>query len=193
MTRAGELRRRLVHVAGTGYPLLYLLDRHFDVGVVTWPRLQGLVVASALVALGLEAFRLTGRLDWAIYDALTREYEQDYLAGYALYMIGMAVAVLAFQPRVALPSVLMLTVADPISGLLSAGNLAKSLVVILVTFGVCLLLAAPFVPPPVAVAGALVATVADGVKPVVATYVIDDNLTIPIGAGAAMTLTLAVV
>ncbi|MFB6104545.1 MAG: dolichol kinase [Halobacteriaceae archaeon] len=193
MTRTGELHRRLVHFAGTGYPALYLLDQSLAIGIVTWPRLQGLVVLSAVVALGLEAFRLTGHLDWAIYDTLTREYEQHHLAGYALYMIGMAVAVLAYDPHIAVPSVLMLTVADPVSGILSAGNLAKSLVVLLVTFGICLMLAAPFVSPAVAVAGAAVATVADGVKPVVATYVIDDNLTIPIGAGAAMTVAVTVV
>ncbi|MFB6352128.1 MAG: hypothetical protein ABEK29_10160, partial [Bradymonadaceae bacterium] len=39
-----------------------------------------------------------------------------------------------------------------------------------------------------AVAGALVATLADGTTPVVRGYVIDDNATIPLGAAAAMWL-----
>lgn len=189
---AEELNRRLVHLAGTGYPLLYLLDRELAVGLVDWPVLQGLVVLSAVVALGLEALRLGGVVDWWVYDELTREYEQEYLAGYALYLVGMAAAVLAFHPQVALPATLMLTVGDPISGLLSSGTLAKSTWVLLAMFGVCLLLAAPFVPPAVAVLGAAVATAADGLKPVVFSYVIDDNLTIPVGAGAAMATGLAV-
>lgn len=187
-----ELNRRLIHVAGTGYPLLYILDREFSVGLVDWPVLQAFVLVSMSLALGLEGLRLSGILDMAIYDDLTREYEEDHVAGYALYLIGMGIAVLAFEPRVALPAILMLTVGDPISGLLSSGDLAKQTWVLFAMFGICLLLAAPFVKPPVAIVGAGVATVADGVKPVLFTYVIDDNLTIPIGAGGAMALTLAV-
>jgi dolichol kinase len=192
LAAAEELRRRLVHLAGTGYPLLYILDRTFDVGIVGWHELQIIVVGSALIALFLEALRLGGLLQLAIYDELTREYEEEYVAGYALYLVGMAVAVLAYVPDVALPALLMLTIGDPISGVLSSGRLAKASWVLLAMFGICLLVAAPFVPPVVAVVGAVVATAADGVKPVVFTYVIDDNLTIPIGAGAAMTVVLAV-
>ena len=44
----------------------------------------------------------------------------------------------------------------------------------------------PFVGPLAAVAGAAGATVADGVKATVGEYVVDDNLTIPIAAAAAM-------
>lgn len=187
-----ELNRRLIHLAGTGYPLLYLLDSYFAIGIIEWSVLQGVVLVSALVALGMEGLRLGGILEWAIFDELTREYEEEHLAGYALYLIGMGVAVLAFEPHVALPAILMLTVGDPISGLLSSGGIAKQTWVLLAMFGVCLALAAPFVQTIVAIVGAAVATAADGVKPVVFTYVIDDNLTIPIGAGAAMTGVLAI-
>ena len=55
-------------------------------------------------------------------------------------------------------------------------------------FGVCLLLAVPFVPASAAMAGAAAATIADGAKPVVAGYVIDDNLTIPIWSAVAMSV-----
>jgi dolichol kinase len=175
-----ELKRRLVHVAGTGVPALYLL------GLVEWRQLRWLLVAGSALALGLEVLRLGGVVDWRIFDELTREYEQDNLAGYALYALGMAAAGLAFEPRVAVPAMLMLTIADPISGLLGSGSLEKQGYVLVVTFGVCVFLAAWFVPLAVAVAGALVAALADGLKPVVAGYVIDDNITIPIGAAVAM-------
>ena len=46
-----------------------------------------------LVAGVLEALRLSGRLEWQVYDVLTREYEQDNPAGYALYAVSMAAVV----------------------------------------------------------------------------------------------------
>lgn len=178
----GEVARRLVHASGTALPALYLL------GFATWWQVSMLFAVGAAIALVLEAIRLLVGLEWAIYDHLTREYEQNNLAGYALYFISSTLVAFAVEPRVAVPAILMLTIGDPISGLLGSGELrpAKRTFVLLVMFGVCTLLAVPFVPPLAAVLGGLAATLADGVKPVVATYVIDDNLTIPPAAAAAM-------
>jgi dolichol kinase len=177
-----EVKRRLVHVSGTAAPASYLLD------LLTWQQLQLLLLAGSLAALALETIRLFVGLDWAIYDELTREYEQDNLAGYALYMFGMTAVALGFDPQVAVPAMLMLTIADPISGLLGAGQLrpVKRGSILLITFGVCIVIASLFVPPAAAVLGAVVATLADGAKPVISGYVIDDNITIPIGAAVAM-------
>ena len=177
-----EVARRLVHGSGAGIPLLYLLD------LVTWTQLRLVVVAGTLVTLGLEIVRLYVGLDWVLFDKLTREYEQDNLAGYALYVFSGTGVVLAFSPKVAVPAVLMLTLGDPVSGLLGSDELrrVKRLRVMALMFAVCLGLALPFVDAVAAVAGALAATVADGVKPIVAGYVIDDNLTIPVAAAVAM-------
>ncbi|MEF8773159.1 MAG: dolichol kinase [Halobacteriales archaeon] len=179
---AHELARRFVHAAGTLVPLPYLL------GWVPWRWVAWFVLGGAGVAGVLELLRLAGRLDWRLFDLLTREYEQDNPAGYALYAAGMAAVVVLFRPVVAVPAMLMLTLGDPISGLLGSGSAdgVKPLRVLAVMFGVCLLLALPHLRPAAAVAGALVATAADGVKPVVAGYVLDDNVTIPVGAGVAM-------
>ncbi|WP_158058528.1 dolichol kinase [Halorussus halophilus] len=181
-----EVKRRLVHVAGTGYPALYLL------GLATYEQLRYLLVFSSLVALALEVVRLFVGLDWRIFDELTREYEQDNLAGYALYLFGMTLAALAFEPRVAIPAMLMLTIADPISGLASSGDLGvKATHTLLLTFGVCMLIASlSGLPVVTAILGALAATLADGAKPVIAGYVIDDNLTIPVGAAVVIYLSL---
>jgi len=181
-----EVKRRLVHVAGTGYPALFLLD------LVSYDQLRLLLVASSVVALALEVLRLFVGLDWRVFDELTREYEQDNLAGYALYLFGMTVAVLAFEPRVAVPAMLMLTIADPISGLASSGELGvKATHTLLLTFGVCMLITSlSGLPVVAAVVGALAATLADGMKPVVAGYVVDDNLTIPVGSAVAMWVAL---
>ncbi|MFC4552147.1 MULTISPECIES: dolichol kinase [Halorussus] len=186
MSLHSEVKRRLVHVAGTGYPALYLL------GLATYEQLRYLLVASSVAALALEAVRLLVGLDWQIFDELTREYEQENLAGYALYMFGMTAAALAFDPRVAIPAMLMLTIADPISGLVGSGELGvKATHTLLLTFGVCMLIASLYgLPVTTAAFGALAATLADGAKPVIAGYVIDDNLTIPVGAAVAMYLAL---
>jgi dolichol kinase len=184
----GELRRRAIHAAGSLVPGGYLLDGYLGLGLVDWWTVRYFVLAGAVAALAMEALRLTGRLEWRLFDRLIREYERENLAGYALYAVGMTAAAWAFEPTVGVPSILMLTIGDPISGLLSSGDLSKRGPVLAVMFLVCLGIGYPFVPPLPAVAGALVATAADGLKPVVAGYVIDDNLTIPTGAGAAMVL-----
>ena len=182
-----EIVRRLVHASGTAVPLAYLF-----VPAVEWVHVQGLLIAGLLVALVLEIVRLIVGLDWWVYETLTREYERDNLAGYFLAVFSMAVVALAFGPTIAVPAILMLTVADPVSGLLGSGELrtAKDVTVLLTTFAVATLLAVPFVPATAAVCGGVAATVADGIKPVVSGYVVDDNLSIPVTSALAMFLAI---
>jgi dolichol kinase len=190
-----ELQRRLVHASGALVPLGYLG------GVAPWEWVVGVFVVAALVATGLETLRLGVGLDWAIYDRLTREYEQDNPAGYALYTYSMAAVALAFTPPVAVSGMLMLAIGDPISGLLGSAEVGemKGVTTLGAMFGVCLCLALGtfLVEGPVgraavvaSVVGAAGATVADGVKPVVAGYVVDDNLSIPPVACAGMWVVL---
>jgi dolichol kinase len=189
-----EVTRRLVHASTSAVPLSYVL-----VDAVTWIRLQAFLLVAVAVVVVLEAVRLHVGLEWWIYDRLTREYEQDNPAGYALGAVGLTAVALAFPPEaglvptlgptpVAVPAMLMLTVADPLSGLLGSGELrpAKQAWVLLATFGVATLLAVPFVPSLVAIAGGVATTVADGLKPTVRGYVIDDNLSIPVAAAVVM-------
>lgn len=190
-----ELPRRLVHASGVGIPLLHPLD------IATWGAVRWLLLALAASTAVLEAVRLTVGLDWAVYDRLTREYERDNPAGYALYAWSMAAVAFVppplpsvAVPLVALPGMLMLALADPVSGYLGDGapGTWKSPGVLAVTFGFSFALALPFclaaAPLLVAVlaaaAGATGATLADGYMPVVSGYVIDDNATIaPLGSG----------
>lgn len=184
-----ELGRRLTHASGTLVPVVYLLD------LITWFQLQVLVAAGAVVAIALEAVRLGVGLDWWVYDRLTREYEADAPAGYALAVVAAAVVVWAFPVPVAVAALLMLTVGDPVSGVLGSGGVGqrKALWVMAVTFGVCLAIGLAFVAPRAAVPAALVATLADSYTPRVAGHVIDDNAAIPLGAAVAAALTLRVV
>lgn len=183
MAGRGELRRRAVHASGVGFPALYLLD------LVEWMTLGYVLVVASLVVAGLEAIRLGIGLDWTIYETLTREYERDNVAGYALYMFSMTGVALVFDPPVAVPGMLMLAIGDPVSGLLGSNEAgrAKRAGVLVAMFAVCFSLGALVllgrVAGPTALVAAAVgsagATVADGFTPVVRGYVIDDNLTIP--------------
>jgi len=200
-----ELGRRVVHASGATIPGAYLLDQHvLSTGLITWRVVQGVAVFGLVLAAVLEAARLSGTIEHPIYDTLTREYEQDKVAGYALYVVSGTVVVLAFAPPIAVPSLLMLMLGDPVSGLLSTGELrtVKRPRVLVGMFVVSVAFAYPFMwtvtGDPVlggvaAVAGAAGATVADGVKPTIRDYVIDDNLTIPIVAAVAMQAVLLLV
>jgi dolichol kinase len=184
--RTPEVERRFVHMTGALAPASYLL------GVLSWRQLGIALLGCSLLAAALEIARLSGALDLAIYDRLTREYEQENLAAYALYVFSFTLVVLLFEPRVAVPATLALAIADPVSGLLGSGELrdVKEGYVLLATFGIATGIAAFFVPPVPAVLAGLATTVADGVKPTVRGYVLDDNLTIPPAAAVAMTVGL---
>ncbi|MWG34761.1 dolichol kinase [Halomarina oriensis] len=179
----------MVHATGATIPLAYLL---FD---LPWFWVQVAWSVAALGGLLLEALRLSGVVNWRLFDTLTREYEQENLAGYALYLLSMAAVAWLFPPSTvpgaAVAGMLMLALGDPVSGLVGSGELqsVKGAPSLLAMFAVCLAIAfgvglalAP------AVVGAAAATLADGVKPVVASYVVDDNLTIPPAAAVGVTL-----
>lgn len=178
-----ELKRRLVHVLGA-FPLgLYYLD------TVTWDQLGYLYMAGSLLVVGLEVGRLAGWFDWWFYDQLIREYERENLGAYALFVFSSTIVVLLFESEVAVPAVLILALADPISGHLGSSELkqVKQTYVLLIMFGISTIIAVLFVPPLPAVMGGAAAAAADGVKPVVRGYVIDDDLTIAPAAAVAMT------
>ncbi|RRJ29151.1 diacylglycerol/polyprenol kinase family protein [Halocatena pleomorpha] len=177
-----EIQRRLVHASGVVIPFSYLG------GIITWEHVQLLFVLCMLSAFVLEALRLTGFLQWQIFDTLTREYEHDHVAAYALYMIGTTVVVLTVRPGVAVPALLLLMIADPVIGVLGSGGglTIKPIRVLATMFALCTLIALPFVHLVPAICGAFAATVADGAKPVIAGYVIDDNLTIPPAAAVSI-------
>jgi dolichol kinase len=185
--RHPEVERRVVHATGTLAPASYLLD------VLTWQQLGWALLACSVGVALLETGRLSGTLDLSIYDRLTREYEQDNVAGYALYVVSVTFVVLVFEPQVGVPAVLALALADPVSGLLGSSELqdVKEGYVLLATFGVAAGVASFFVPLVAAILCGLATTFADGVKPTVRGYVLDDNLTIPPAAAVAMTVGLA--
>jgi dolichol kinase len=145
------------------------------------------MVFAAVVAAVLEVVRLFVGLEWVVYDKLTREYEQDNPAGYALYMWSVAAVVLVFEPRIAVVAMLALSIGDPVSGLLASGELRKIKRprVLGAMFAVTLAVAWPFLPLSAALLAAFGATIADGVKPQFRGVVVDDNLSIPLVVATA--------
>jgi len=191
-----EFERRLVHSGGTLYPVPYLL------GWFTWTETRYFLVAALAVVLALEFLRLVIGLNHWLYRKLTREYETDALAGYALYQVSMTGAVLLLEPTLAIPAMWMLSVGDPVSGALGDNEAteAKRPAAWVAMFLVCFGLAVPFTIPAfgpdvgvvVAMAGAAPAAVADGLPPMIRGVAVDDNLTIPPAAAGGMLLALAV-
>ena len=186
---ADEIKRRLFHASSSIIPGLYLLD------VLTWSQLGALMLAASAAVVVIEILRLRTGLDLWVFEKLTREYEQETVAGYALGAFSMTAVILAFEPSIAVPAILMLTIGDPVSGLLGTDELRtikhpRSLAAM---FVISFAIAWPFLDPAIAVIAALGAMVADGVKPRIGEFVVDDNLTIPIYAAVLAWVTLEVV
>jgi dolichol kinase len=176
----GELGRRLVHVSGAAIPICYYITVVYD---IRWLGLS-LFVAGFLLAVCLEVARLHFGVRWWPFEHLTREYEEETVAGYAMYATSVTIVAFVFEPAIAVPSMLMLAIGDPLSGSLSDQRV-KGPQVTIPTFVVCFLLALPFLAPIVAAAAATAATVADAVLLSSHGIVLDDNLTIPLAAASA--------
>lgn len=182
----GEVGRRLVHASGAVIPLS-------SVAGLPWLWLQACLLAAVLVVGLLEAHRLRSDPDWWIYRHLTREYETETIAGYALYVCSMAIVSVAFPPHIAVPAMLMLAIADPVGGILGGPDPipVKRPRAFLGAFAVSAAIAYPFVPPEAAVVGGVAASLADGCFVEIEGHVVDDNLTIPIAAATTMALAVA--
>ena len=200
-----EFERRLVHAGGALFPVPYLL------GWLTWTETAAVLAVGVAVVGLLEFLRLVVGLDHAVYRRLTREYESDSVAGYAMYMASTAavaaaavpaVGIPGMTPTLAVPAIWMVSLGDPVSGALGDNDATESKrpVAWIAMFLVSLALALPFTVPAfgtdtgvaVALAGAVPAAVADGLPPIVRGVAVDDNLTIPPAAAGGMLFAVAV-
>ncbi|MFB6283774.1 MAG: hypothetical protein ABEK59_07560 [Halobacteria archaeon] len=107
--------RRLMHSLTAVPALAYLL------GIFTWFEIQVFVSFGFIVVFVLEFDRLV--LGNSFFDPLYRDYEQEVPAGYAYSVTGLFLAVNLFRPEIACVSVLLLSWADPLAGMLGSGKL----------------------------------------------------------------------
>lgn len=187
-----EIRRKLIHLSGLSVP----------VGILACGRIYTAIMIALVLALALvlEA----GRLKGIICLPEVREQEHEKVASYIYYISGSLLAVLIFQPMIAVASMLMLTLGDAISGLVGSvlenSNVRalgqrriKPFPIVTAMFLVCLAIGylssgLTRLPFEVYLAGAIGATVADSVALVFCNRGLDDNLTIPLFAGIMMSL-----
>ena len=177
-----EVKRRFGHASSAVVPALYIS------GVITWTQLQYVAIAMSILVVVWEVLRLTVGIDLLrIHQPIRREYEEDSVSSLFWGSLSSTAVVLWFEPTIALPAVLMMMLADPISGLLSTDELRKIKhpPAIVSMFTACVLIAVPYLTIEAALIASLGATVADSAKPRIKDFVVDDNLSIPIVAAVA--------
>jgi len=183
MTRSESIWRNLFHFSGIVIPLAYLL--------VNRSAALGLTIFLLCMLLLVEFLRLTGRVKLGAAGKYLKEKEQNKPTGSVFYTVAALITVLVFREKVAICALLVLCISDPVSSLVGRslgrhplfgksmeGTLAFlfSSLVILTLFSTAGL--------SVTLAVALIATLTELCTP----RFLDDNLTIPIVTGLALTL-----
>ncbi len=126
-----------------------------------------------------------------------RNNEQKKIGAYVFFVIGAFISVLIFEKSIAITAIFMLAIGDAVSALAGVvlrinnpemqGEKMKPPAVMLVMFITSLIIGCLVIRSlPVAVFGALGATIADGMPFKVQEVAIDDNLTIPLFSGVLM-------
>ncbi len=182
-----EAKRKAIHLCGIAIPVLYLFFQR------------------ELLILGfLLAFLLAGTIEWLRFRGVVslpclREKETKEIGAYVFFLIGAFISIILFEKSIAIVAILMLAIGDAVSALAGAvvnvdnpelyEKRTKPPEVMLVMFVTSLLIGYLILHSlPVAVCGAIGATIADGVPLRVSGVSIDDNLTIPLFAGVLMSI-----
>jgi len=182
--------RKLIHLGGAAFALLYLVA----------PRQVVLLVALVILALttavewGRQRWPALERLFERIIGAALRQGEESQPTAGLWSMLGVIITLLAFERRFAIPAILYAQVGDPAAEIVgrrwgrhrmpNGKSLEGSLACFVVNLGVglacCLVLP---LSPGVAVLGALAATLTEATP-----TPLGDNLTMAPVAGLAMAL-----
>ena len=184
MVDTRSVARKVFHFSSTSVPLCYLL-----IG-----KTAALVFALTLLVLSacFEFLRISGRLDISLVRKYmqVKDSESRKPTGSFFYLIAIPVTIILFQESVAIASLFIIALADPLCSLagLQWGKtkiLGKSVEGSSVFFVVSLLILSffPF-PTHVRLITAFVATLIELFTP----QWLDDNFTIPIGTALVLTL-----
>ncbi|MBU0616213.1 MAG: phosphatidate cytidylyltransferase [Planctomycetes bacterium] len=191
MTYKEEIWRKLVHLASAAFPIAYwLTDKPFMLCVL---------VPLAVIAIVAEALRHTRPGFRTFIDnwlgRVLRQAETHTLTGATYVTLGALLSILLFDKPIAITVLLFLSVSDALASLvgirfgrvrLGSKSLEGSAAFFVSAAIIALLIMRSA--PLVAIVGAAVATLTEALPLKVAGRKLDDNLTIPLVAGTAMTL-----
>jgi dolichol kinase len=191
MTYQQEIWRKLIHLGSAAFPIAYwLTDKPFMLWVL---------VPLAVIAVGAETLRHLKPRFRAFIDRwlgrLLRQAEDHTLTGATCVTLGAMLSIALFDKPIAITVLLFLSVSDALASLvgirfgrvrLGGKSLEGSAAFLVSAVAIALLVLRSA--PLVAVLGAVVATVVEALPLKIAGRKLDDNLTIPLISGAAMSL-----
>jgi dolichol kinase len=176
--------RKLFHLSGSGIALLYFfyIDKKETALLCLMPLLLFFV---AMDLLRLAKPRIND-LILKYFHILILEREQKNLFGSTYYMIGSFLSVLLFDKQIAVVSILFLSLGDPLASLVGSGwgrlkVWGKTLEGSLAFFIASLVVGLFFFALPIALSGALAATMAELLP-----LKLNDNLYIPLVSGVIL-------
>jgi dolichol kinase len=174
--------RKLFHLTGSIIAVVYLLTDRQTALIVT----GGLFVVDII----LEALRIKGFMKVAFIEKNMKKEESKRLSGSFFYILSGLITIILFEKNIAVSSLFILSIADPLSSLLGSrfGRvrfLGKSLEGTMTFFIVAFLILRVFsFSIPIAVAGAAIAALTE----LFSSRFIDDNLSIPLVTASALVL-----
>lgn len=190
MTYGDEIRRKLIHVAAAAIPLAYwATDRTLVLSVL---------VPLAIVAIVAETLRRVNRPFQAFIDKwlgrVLRKAESQTFTGATYVTAGALLTIVLFPKEIAITVLLFLCVSDALASLVGirfgrvrflGKSLAGSMAFFVSAEAIALLLLPTA--PLLGLAGALIGTVVEALPLRIGKHKLDDNLSIPLVTGAAMT------
>jgi dolichol kinase len=174
--------RKLFHLTGSIIAVVYLLTDKQAALIVT--------AASFVVDIVLKILRIKGIMNVTFIENNMKKEESKRLSGSFFYILSGLITILFFAKNIAVSSLFILSIADPLSSLIGSrfGRvrfLGKSLEGTMTFFAVAFLILRVFsFSIPIAASGATIAALTE----LFSTRFIDDNLSIPLGTALAMTL-----
>ncbi len=177
-----SILRNLFHFSGIVIPLVYLF--------VNRSAALGLTVLLFVALLPIEYLRISGRLNLGSVQRYLKPKEGKKPTGSFFYVVAVLITILLFERRAVIPSLFILSIADPLSSLIG-WKLGKHPLLGKSLEGTCAffissvtILTILSVTPSVAIPVAFIATMTELLTP----RFLDDNLTIPIVTGGVLTL-----
>jgi dolichol kinase len=185
MTIRDEIIRKTIHLMLLVIPILYLfLERQY----LLW-MLGGLILIAVMVEIARFQWAGFSRLFHRCVGQLLRDHERLHVAGSTYLLIGIFFTILLFDKAVAVTAMVFVVVADALGALIGRiwgrhrlyGNKTVEGSVVFFLAGLCIVFLMMRDHILIGIAGVIVAGIVD-----IFIQNIDDNLTIPLGAGAVM-------